>query len=106
MLQDVTEVRLVETLRRRLLRRHVLQQRVQDLQTCNTGPETEALRPTALPADVGVVEGNRSRGSPVSATFLMVCLKAQMMESRISLNWAGAMDRKAAKHWEVAAWRR
>lgn len=44
--------------------------------------------------------------SPVSATFLIVCLKAQMMESRISLNWAGAMDRKAAKHWEVAAWRR
>lgn len=43
---------------------------------------------------------------PVSATFLMVCLKAQMMESRTSLNWAGAMDRKAVKHWEVAAWRR
>lgn len=40
---------------------------------------------------------------PVSATFLIVCLKAQMMESRISLNWAGAMDRKAGKHWEVAA---
>lgn len=44
--------------------------------------------------------------SPVSATFLIVCLKAQIMESRISLNWAGAMDKKAAKHWEVAAWRR
>lgn len=44
--------------------------------------------------------------SPVSATFLIVCLKAQMMESKISLNWAGAMDKKAAKHWEVAAWRR
>lgn len=42
----------------------------------------------------------------MSATFLIVCLKAQMMESRISLNWAGAMERKAAKHWEVAAWRR
>lgn len=44
-----------------------------------------------------------SKFRPVSATFLMVCLKAQMMESRISLNWAGAMDRKAGKHWEVAA---
>lgn len=48
----------------------------------------------------------RQRVRPVSATFLIVCLKAQMMESSTSLNWAGAMDRKAVKHWEVAAWSR
>lgn len=33
-LQDVAEVRLVEALRRALLRRHVLQEGVQDLQAC------------------------------------------------------------------------
>lgn len=34
---------------------------------------------------------------PVSATFLIVCLKAQIIESRTSLNCAGGMARKAGK---------
>lgn len=37
--------------------------------------------------------------SPVSATLRMVCLKAQMMESRTSLNCCGGIERKAGKQW-------
>lgn len=41
---------------------------------------------------------------PVSATFLIVCLKAQMMESKTSLNCAGGIARNAGKQWELTAW--
>lgn len=34
---------------------------------------------------------------PVSATFLMVCLKAQIIESKTSLNCAGGIARNAGK---------
>lgn len=34
---------------------------------------------------------------PISATFLMVCLKAQMIESRTNLNWSGGISRRAEK---------
>ena len=43
--------------------------------------------------------------SPVSATFLMVCLKAQMIESSTSLNCCGGMERKAGKQWAFTACR-
>lgn len=34
---------------------------------------------------------------PVSATFLIVCLNAQIMESKTSLNCAGGIARNAGK---------
>lgn len=41
---------------------------------------------------------------PVSATFLIVCLKAHIMESKTSLNCAGGIARNAGKQWELTAW--
>lgn len=43
-LQDVTEIRLVEALSRSLLSRHVLQESVQDLQTCMRPEHIDKLK--------------------------------------------------------------
>ena len=40
----------------------------------------------------------------MSATFLIVCLNAQIMLSNTSLNWAGGMLTKAGKQWLLTAW--
>ena len=42
--------------------------------------------------------------SPISATFLIVCFKAQMTESRTSLNCGAGMFRSAGKQCELTAY--
>lgn len=43
---------------------------------------------------------------PVSATFLMVCLTAQMIEFSTNLNWAAGIAKRAEKQWQFTACRR
>ena len=42
---------------------------------------------------------------PVCATFLMVCLNAQIIESRTSLNWGCGISSNAGKQWFTTAWK-